>query len=98
MRINLLEQTQNELKFELIGEGHTFSSALHAMLLTDDSVDFTGYNILHPLVAEPIIYVRTKGRRKPENALLAASEKLRKSLTGLQRGFNRVIQKTQSAE
>lgn len=93
MRVSLLEQTKNELKFELIGEGHTFSSALHAMLLTDDSVDFAGYNILHPLVAEPIIYIRTKGRRKPENALIAASENLRKKLNGIQRVFNRVMKK-----
>ena len=92
MKINLLEQTKNELKFELIGEGATFSGALHAMLLKDNSVDFSGYNIPHPLIADPIIYVRTKGRRKPENALIAASENLRKSLTGLQRAFNRVAQ------
>ncbi|UCH37102.1 MAG: DNA-directed RNA polymerase subunit L [Candidatus Bathyarchaeota archaeon] len=95
MRVNLLEHTKNELKFELIGEGHTFSSALHAMLLKDKSVEFTGYNILHPLVAEPIIYVRTKGRRKPENALIDASENLRKYLTGLQRAFYHVVLQTQ---
>jgi DNA-directed RNA polymerase subunit L len=95
MRINLLEHTKNELKFELIGEGHTFSGALHAMLLKDKSVEFSGYNILHPLVAEPIIYVRTKGRRKPENAIIDALEHLRKNLTGLQRAFNYVVQQTQ---
>ena len=36
-----------------------------------------GYDILHPLASNPIIYVRTNGDVKPEEALRKAVKKAR---------------------
>lgn len=93
MEINLLERSKNTLRIELIGEGHSFCNALHEMLLKDDSIDFAGYTILHPLVAQPIFLVRMKGRKKPENSLIKGSKNLYKNLDRLQRTFNRSVKK-----
>jgi DNA-directed RNA polymerase subunit L len=77
MKIKVLEKSANELKIEIEGEGHTFCNVLQKAILKDDTVEMGGYNIPHPLVSSPIVYVRTKGRRKPETALRDAAEKVR---------------------
>ncbi len=77
MKIRVVEKSANELKIELEGENHTFCNVLQKAILEDDSVDLAGYNIPHPLVSNPIVYVRTKGRRKPETALRDAAEEVR---------------------
>jgi DNA-directed RNA polymerase subunit L len=41
-------------------------------------VELAGYNIPHPLASNPIIYIRTKGKVKPEEALRKAVERARK--------------------
>lgn len=87
MKINLLKHEGNELRIELVGEGHSFCNALQSVLLKDETLDFVGYSISHPLVAHPTIYIRTKGRRDPWRALLDAAETLRKSLGQIQKTF-----------
>ena len=87
MKLNLLNRSKNELKIQLDGEGHTFCNALYAMLLKETTIDFPGYNISHPLVAQPIVYIRMKGRTKPEEALIEAAENLSSNLSDLQKAF-----------
>ena len=91
MKINVLNRSKNELKVELAGEGHTFSNALQEMLLKDDTIDFAGYDISHPLIGKPIFYIRMKGRKKPEKALIDASKNLIKNLDELQKAFNKAL-------
>lgn len=87
MKINVLKHEGNELRIELVGEGHSFCNALQSALLEDETLDFVGYSIAHPLVAHPTIYIRTKGRRDPWRALLDAAETLRKNLGQIQKTF-----------
>ncbi len=77
MRVKVLEKKSNELKLEIEGEGHTFCNMLQKVLLEDDTIEMAGYDIPHPLISNPIVYVRTKGRRRPETALREATEKIR---------------------
>ncbi|MEM2104388.1 MAG: DNA-directed RNA polymerase subunit L [Candidatus Bathyarchaeia archaeon] len=76
MKVNVLNKTRNELKIELEGAGHTLCNILQKKLLEDANVDFAGYDIPHPLASNPVIYVRTKGNVKPEEALREALEKI----------------------
>ena len=78
MKIKILRRESNELKIELEGEGHTFCNMLEKALLEDEAVEMAGYNVPHPLMTKSIVYVRTKGRRKPEATLRDAAKKLRK--------------------
>jgi DNA-directed RNA polymerase subunit L len=76
LKVNVLKRTENELKIEVEGAGHTICNLLQKKLLEDENVDMAGYDIPHPLASNPIIYVRTKGGVTPEQALRRAVEKL----------------------
>jgi len=76
LKVNVLKRAENELKIEVEGVGHTLCNLLQKKLLEDENVDMAGYDIPHPLASNPIIYVRTKGGVKPEEALRRAVEKL----------------------
>jgi len=76
MKVTVLNKTKNELKIELEGAGHTICNLLQRKLLEDENVDLAGYDIPHPLASNPILYVRTKGDLKPEDALLEAVRKI----------------------
>lgn len=76
MKVNMLKKTKNELKIEVEGAEHTLCNLLQRKLLEDENVDLAGYDIPHPLASNPVIYVRTKGKTAPEEALLRAVEKL----------------------
>ena len=77
MKVKMLKRTSNELKLEVEGIGHTLCNLLQKRLLEDGNVALAGYDIPHPLVSNPIIYVRTKGDVKPEEALRKAVKKAR---------------------
>jgi len=95
MKMKVLEKTSNELKIEIEGEGHTFCNVLQKTLLEDDTVEMAGYNIPHPLVSNPIVYLRTKGRRKPETALRDAAEKIRERSTVFSVTFEKALKEWQ---
>jgi len=75
LKINVLKKTDKELKIEIEGAGHSVCNLLQTKLLEEKNVDMAGYKIPHPLASNPVIYVRTKGAAKPEDALRKAAEK-----------------------
>ncbi|MFQ6074094.1 MAG: DNA-directed RNA polymerase subunit L [Candidatus Bathyarchaeia archaeon] len=81
MNIKVLRKTSDELRIEIQGEGHSFCNVLQRALLKDETVEMAGYDISHPLVANPVVYVRMKkGRKpekKPETALREAAAKIK---------------------
>jgi DNA-directed RNA polymerase subunit L len=89
MKVNILKRTENELKIEVEGVGHTICNLLQKRLLEDENVELAGYDIPHPLTPVPVIYVRTKGKVKPEEALLKALEKARE----MNEEFGKALQK-----
>lgn len=81
MNLKVLKKTPDELRIEIEGEGHTFCNVLQRALLEDETVEMAGYDISHPLVSKPVVYVRMKeGRKpekKPETALREAATKIK---------------------
>jgi DNA-directed RNA polymerase subunit L len=77
MKVNVIKKSPNELKIEVEGAGHTIGNLLQKKLLEEENVDLAGYDIPHPLASNTIIYVRTKGKVKPEQVLKNAIEKMR---------------------
>ena len=92
MKIKVLKKSKNELEIEIEGEGHTFCNIIQNALLKDSRVDFAGYNIAHPLTADPVLYVRTKTRSRPETVLMKAIEEVHKDVEGLRTSFNKSIE------
>jgi len=78
MKIKVLKKTSNELEIEVEGVGHSLCNLVQKRLLDEENVNLAGYDIPHPLASSPLIYVRTKGKLKPEEALRKAVEKARK--------------------
>lgn len=76
MEIDLLEEEGKKLKIKVIGEGHSFCNALRKELHQDENVEMAAYNIDHPLVAEPVMHVKTSDDGSPREALIKASDSL----------------------
>jgi len=79
LKINVLKKTDKELKIEIDGADHGLCNLLQKRLLDERSVDMAGYDVPHPLALKSVIYVRTKGATKPEDALIKAAEKAREA-------------------
>jgi len=91
VQLKVLKKTSNELRIEIEGEGHTLCNLLESVLLEDNKVEFAGYNISHPLIANPVIYIRTKGDKKPDEALREAVEKILQRGKELGEEFNKAL-------
>jgi DNA-directed RNA polymerase subunit L len=76
MQLKIIKRDSNSLVMEVDGEGHTLCNLLESALLEDEDVEFASYSISHPLVAKPVITVRTKGNKSPEDALREAVRKI----------------------
>jgi DNA-directed RNA polymerase subunit L len=95
MQVKVLEKKANELKIEIEGEDHSFCNVLQRALLEDDTIEMAGYDIPHPLVSNPIVYVRTRGQRRPETALRNAAEKIRKGNKEVRETFEKALKEWQ---
>jgi len=95
MNVKVLEKGPNELRIEVEGEGHTFCNVLQKVLLEDETIEMAGYNVPHPLVSNPIIYVRTKGKRHPETALREAMGKIRARSRDFRASFEKALKEWQ---
>ena len=91
MEIKVLKRTSNELKIEIVGEGHTFCNVLQKALLEDDAIEMAGYNLPHPLTSNPTIYVQTKKGLKPETAIQNAVKKIRKQNKEFRTTFEKAL-------
>ena len=99
MELKILKRTQDELQVEIIGEGHTFCNLLEKALLEDPTVEVGGYSLEHPLVANPVIHVRMKEKRKPEKrpetAVKEAAEKIRHQNKEFRNSFEKALEQWQ---
>ncbi|MHA1594821.1 MAG: DNA-directed RNA polymerase subunit L [Candidatus Baldrarchaeia archaeon] len=91
MKVKVLEKTDKTIEIELDGEGHTFCNLLRKYLIDDERVTFAGYRIDHPLIGKTKIYVRTDGTIDPIDALLSATERIKKDAETLLMLFKREV-------
>jgi DNA-directed RNA polymerase subunit L len=94
MKVKTLKRTSNELKIDVDGIGHALCNLLQKRLLEDATVDLAGYDVPHPLASSSVIYVRTKGKTKPEEALLTAVERAREMNKEFGKELQKVLKKT----
>lgn len=95
--MKLLNKTRNELKIQ-IDKGHTFCNVVQKAMLKDERVDLAGYDVPHPLTASPVIYLRTKGRSRPETVLRDAVEDVKKDITSFRVAFDKALKDWQDSE
>ncbi len=99
MNVKVLAKTPDELRLEIEGEGHTFCNVLQKALLEDETVETASYDIPHPLVSSPIVYVKMRENRKPEKrpetALKEVAEKIRGQTKEFRVSFEKALEKRQ---
>ncbi len=93
MKVKVAKRSANELKLEIEGIGNTVCNLLQKRILQETGVEMAGYNIPHPLANNAEIYVRTKGKAKPEEILKNAIETTRELNKEFGREFERVLKK-----
>ena len=91
MKVKVLKKADNELKIEIEGSSHGLCNLIQKRLLEDKRVDFAGYDVPHPLASSPIIYVRMKGKSKPEDAIILAVEKVKEANDAFGKELDRVL-------
>lgn len=91
MKINVVKKSGNELKIEIVGSTHGLCNLIAKRLLEDKTVEFAGYDVPHPLASSPNIYIRMKGKAKPEDALLRAVDKVRTTNDAFGKELDRVL-------
>jgi DNA-directed RNA polymerase subunit L len=92
MKLKLLERKPGEMRIEIEGETHTFCNLLQRMLLEDSNVEFAGYDIAHPLVSKSVLYLRMKGKKRPEDALKEAANKISGEALELKTRFQEALE------
>lgn len=95
MKVQILKKTSNELKIEIEGEGHSLCNVLQKVLIEDDTVDMAGYTIPHPLLSRAVVDVRTKEKRKPEDAMKDAVKKIRTQNKEFRKSFEKALKSYQ---
>jgi DNA-directed RNA polymerase subunit L len=90
MKPRVIDNTKYELKVEFEGETHSFPNLLRKTLLEEDAVEFAGYSIDHPLLASPIITIKTK-RRQANVVLREALEKMLARTEEFRKKFNQAV-------
>lgn len=94
-----MKKTTDEMRVEIIDEGHTFCNLLEKTLLEDPTVEVGGYSLQHPLVSNPVVHVRMKEKRKPEKrpetALKEAAEKIRHRCKEFSVSFEKALEQWQ---
>lgn len=90
MKPRTIENTKFEMIFEIVGEGHSFPNLLRKTLLEEPAVEFAGYNIDHPLLASPVVTLRTQ-RRQANVVLREALEKMLARTEEFRKKFNQAM-------
>ncbi|MDI6724384.1 MAG: DNA-directed RNA polymerase subunit L [Methanobacterium sp.] len=71
--MKILKNTKTELEIEITGETHSLCNALRKTIMEDKSVESAAYVIDHPIVGEPVLYIKGKN---PKKSLQKAAETL----------------------
>ena len=89
MKVNIVKKTDNELKIEVEGAGHSLLNVLQKTLLEDDTIEVAGYHVPHPLIDSGILYVNTRGKQNPEAVIAEATKKVLDLSKDFQKAFKK---------
>jgi DNA-directed RNA polymerase subunit L len=73
LQAKVVRKEESLLEFEVAGESHTFLNLLREALKHQDGVLFAAYRFPHPLLENPIFYLRTEGINPIEALAIAAN-------------------------
>ena len=77
MDLKVLEYTGKRLKFDILGEDHTFANILRKELWEDKNIKLAGYKLEHSLITAPCFILETDGK-DPKEVMEKAVQRLKK--------------------
>ena len=77
MELTIVNKTGNEINIKVAGETHTLLNVLKTALLNNEHVEIATYDIKHPTISDPVLFVRTDGEDPIEVIKAAAREVVR---------------------
>lgn len=77
MELTILNKTENEINIKVRGETHTLLNMLKTALLNNKHVEIATYDIKHPTISDPVLFVRTDGA-DPIDVIKKASKEIAK--------------------
>lgn len=75
MELTIVNKIDNEISIKVAGESHTLLNSLKTALLNNKHVEIATYDIKHPTISDPILFVRTDGA-DPIEVIKKASDEL----------------------
>ncbi len=75
MELTIVNKTKNEISIKVAGESHTLLNTLKTALLNNKHVEIATYDIKHPTISDPVLFVRTDGA-DPIEVIKKASREL----------------------
>ena len=94
LKVNVLKSSENEIKLEVEGAGHSLLNMLQKTLLEDDRIKIAGYHVPHPLIDSGILYVTTKEQQEPKAVILEATKKVLVRNKDFQKAFKKASKKS----
>jgi len=84
----LLQKGKDTLELKIKVEGETLLVPLKNQLLSDEAIEFANYNVRHPKLDTPVLYLKVRSG-KPQNAFKKASKALSNTYKEMLGQFNR---------
>ncbi len=75
MELTILNKTDKEINIKVAGETHTLLNMLKTALLNNKHVEIATYDIKHPTISDPVLFVRTDGA-DPIDVIKKASKEM----------------------
>lgn len=75
MQVELINKGKDTLELQILDEGETMLIPLKNQLLSDEVVEYANYNVRHPKLDTPVLYLKVRSG-KPQNAFKKAAKAL----------------------
>ena len=91
MEVKKIKDEEGVLMLELERESKTFTNLLSEELWNDKNVSEAAAIKEHPYMAQPKLYLKMKGKNKPEVAIKDASKRVEVKVKDLEEEFKRAL-------
>lgn len=87
MEVKIIKSEPGELSFELVGSDQSLAQLLAEKLNKEKSVVFAASKVAHPLVANPVVIVKTK-KTKAVDVVVKTLEEIKKEVGSFKKKFS----------
>lgn len=86
MEVKVIKNEPGELSFELVDSDQSLAQLLVEKLNKEKSVEFAASKVAHPLIANPVVIVKTK-KTKALDVVVKNLEELKKEVDSFKKKF-----------